>query len=225
MKNNYYFPHVATFFFLLTVIVALVSWIGSIYGLGTVQSLLSPEGIRWELRHITSNYVKAPALGIIMILLFGLGIASYSGMVNAIGRILKRGKQLTRKEKRALLLTIIMTTFAPWTILRSITGSLENSPFQQGIYYLISFGIGLSGVVFGYTSGRFRNDRDIIRGMTFLFIRFADYFVILFFIVQFFSSLLYTNLTEWIGIDSSIMVYVFHVCCFIPFIGMLNRKK
>jgi len=214
MKNNYYFPHVATFFFLLTVIVALVSWIGSIYGLGTVQSLLSPEGIRWELRHITSNYVKTPALGIIMILLFGLGIASYSGMVNAIGRILKRGKQLTRKEKRALLfsacilfiysLTIIMTTFAPWTILRSITGSLENSPFQQGIYYLISFGIGLSGVVF---------------------VRFADYFVILFFIVQFFSSLLYTNLTEWIGIDSSIMVYVFHVCCFIPFIGMLNRKK
>ena len=98
MKNNYYFPHVATFFFLLTVIVALVSWIGSIYGLGTVQSLLSPEGIRWELRHITSNYVKTPALGIIMILLFGLGIASYSGMVNAIGRILKRGKQLTRKE-------------------------------------------------------------------------------------------------------------------------------
>ena len=222
MKNNYYFPHVATFFFLLTVIVALVSWIGSIYGLGTVQSLLSPEGIRWELRHITSNYVKTPALGIIMILLFGLGIASYSGMVNAIGRILKRGKQLTRKEKRALLfsacilfiysLTIIMTTFAPWTILRSITGSLGNSPFQQGIYYLISFGIGLSGVVFGYTSGRLRNDRDIIRGMTFLFI-------------QFFSSLLYTNLTEWIGIDSSIMVYVFHVCCFIPFIGMLNRKK
>ena len=103
MKNNYYFPHVATFFFLLTVIVALVSWIGSIYGLGTVQSLLSPEGIRWELRHITSNYVETPALGIIMILLFGLGIASYSGMVNAIGRILKRGKQLTRKEKRALL--------------------------------------------------------------------------------------------------------------------------
>ncbi len=99
MKNKYYFPHVATFFFLLTVIVALVSWIGSIYGLGTVQSLLSPEGIRWELRHITSNYVKTPALGIIMILLFGLGIASYSGMVNAIGRILKRGKQLTRKEK------------------------------------------------------------------------------------------------------------------------------
>ena len=99
MKNNYYFPHVATFFFLLTVIVALVSWIGSIYGLGTVQSLLSPEGIRWELRHITSNYVKAPALGIIMILLFGLGIASYSGMVNAIWQDFEKRKAVNAKRK------------------------------------------------------------------------------------------------------------------------------
>lgn len=235
MKNNHYFPHMATVFFLLTVAVVLISWIGSIYGLGTVQSLLSPEGIRWELRHIMGNYVKAPALGIVMILFFGLGIASYSGMSNAIGRALKRGKQLTRKEKRALLLsacmlliyslTIVMTTFAPWTILRSITGTLGNSPFEQGIYYLVSFGIGFSGVVFGYTSGRFRNDRDVIRGMAFLFIRFADYFVVLFFIVQFFTSLMYTNLLDWIGLSSNIVTYAFHTCCFLPFLQMLKREK
>ena len=48
MKSKYYFPHTATVFFLLTVAVALFSWIGSIYGLGKVQSLLSPEGIRWN---------------------------------------------------------------------------------------------------------------------------------------------------------------------------------
>ena len=34
MKSKYYFPHTATVFFLLTVAVALFSWIGSIYGLG-----------------------------------------------------------------------------------------------------------------------------------------------------------------------------------------------
>ena len=55
MKSKYYFPHTATVFFLLTVAVALFSWIGSIYGLGKVQSLLSPEGIRWELRHSMGN--------------------------------------------------------------------------------------------------------------------------------------------------------------------------
>ncbi|WP_455672851.1 AbgT family transporter [Phocaeicola sp.] len=236
MKNRRcYFPHAATIFFLLTVAVALFSWIGSIYGLGTVQSLLSPEGIRWELRHTVGNFVQTPALGIVIILFLGLGIASYSGMTDAIRRIVRRGKQLTRKEKRALVLAactlviyslmIVFTTFAPLTLLRSVTGSLTNSPFQKGIYYLISFGIGLSGVVFGYTIGRFRNDGDVIRGMASLFSRFADYFVVLFFIVQFFSSLMYTNLVEWFGIDSKIIYYSFHTCCYLPFLWMLNRKK
>ena len=106
-----------------------------------------------------------------------------------------------------------------------MTGSLTNSPFQKGIYYLISFGVGLSGMAFGYASGRFRDDKDIIKGMSCLFSRFADYFVALFFIVQFFSSLMYTNLVEWVGIDSYIVSYVFHICCYLPFAWMLNRKK
>lgn len=56
-------------------------------------------------------------------------------------------------------------------MLRSVTGSLTNSPFQKGIYYLISFGVGLSGMAFGYASGRFRDDKDIIKGMSCLFSR------------------------------------------------------
>lgn len=196
MKSKYYFPHTATVFFLLTVAVALFSWIGSIYGLGKVQSLLSPEGIRWELRHAMGNFVQTPALGIVMMLFLGFGITVHSGVWGTLGRIVKRGKPISRKEKRALILAgcillvyiimIICTTFAPWTMLRSVTGSLTNSPFQKGIYYLISFGVGLSGMAFGYASGRFRDDKDIIKGMSCLFSRFADYFVALFFIVQFF---------------------------------------
>ena len=191
MKSKYYFPHTATVFFLLTVAVALFSWIGSIYGLGKVQSLLSPEGIRWELRHAMGNFVQTPALGIVMMLFLGFGITVHSGVWGTLGRIVKRGKPISRKEKRALILAgcmllvyiimIIGTTFAPWTMLRSVTGSLTNSPFQKGIYYLISFGVGLSGMAFGYASGRFRDDKDIIRGMSCLFSRFADYFVPLFF--------------------------------------------
>ena len=190
MKSKYYFPHTATVFFLLTVAVALFSWIGSIYGLGKVQSLLSPEGIRWELRHAMGNFVQTPALGIVMMLFLGFGITVHSGVWGTLGRIVKRGKPISRKEKRALILAgcmllvyiimIIGTTFAPWTMLRSVTGSLTNSPFQKGIYYLISFGVGLSGMAFGYASGRFRDDKDIIRGMSCLFSRFADYFVVLF---------------------------------------------
>ena len=92
MKSKYYFPHTATVFFLLTVAVALFSWIGSIYGLGKVQSLLSPEGIRWELRHAMGNFVQTPALGIVMMLFLGFGITVHSGVWGTLGRIVKRGK-------------------------------------------------------------------------------------------------------------------------------------
>lgn len=230
MRNKHNFPHAATIFFLLTVAVALFSWIGSIYGLGKVQSLLSPEGIRWELRHAIENFVRTPALGIVMMLFLGFGITLHSSIWGTIRRAFRKGKQISHKEKRALVLAgcvlvvyiliILCTTFAPCTILRSVTGSLTNSPFQKGIYYLISFGVGISGIVFGYVSGRFRDDKDIIKGMSCLFARFADYFVVLFFIVQFFSSLMYTNLVEWVGIDSQIVYYAFHICCYLPFLWL-----
>mgnify|MGYP002244913704 FL=1 len=104
---------------------------------------------------------------------------SFRGMGH-VGENSEKRKPISRKEKRALILAgcmllvyiimIIGTTFAPWTMLRSVTGSLTNSPFQKGIYYLISFGVGLSGMAFGYASGRFRDDKDIIRGMSCLFL-------------------------------------------------------
>lgn len=127
---------------------------------------------------------------------------------------MKREKPISRKEKRALILSgcillvyiimIICTTFAPWTMLRSVTGSLTNSPFQKGIYYLISFGVGLSGMAFGYASGRFRDDKDIIKGMSCLFSRFADYFVVLFF---YSSVLFFIDVYEFGGMGWNRLIY------------------
>ena len=58
-------PHPATMFLLLTMAVVFLSWICDIYGLKVtlpqtgedirVQSLLSPEGIRWWLRNAIKN--------------------------------------------------------------------------------------------------------------------------------------------------------------------------
>ena len=89
-------------------------------------------------------------------------------------------------------------------MLRSVTGSLTNSPFQKGIYYLISFGVGLSGMAFGYASGRFRDDKDIIKGMSCLFSRFADYFVALFFDS---SVLFFIDVYEFGGMGWNRVIY------------------
>ena len=66
MKNKWRMPHPATMFLLLTMAVVFLSWICDIYGLKVtlpqtgedirVQSLLSPEGIRWWLRNAIKNF-------------------------------------------------------------------------------------------------------------------------------------------------------------------------
>ena len=72
MRNNRYLCGWAVAFFLMTVALALFSWIGSIYGIAEVQSLLSAEGVRWMLSHAISNYVQVPALGVVFILMMGI---------------------------------------------------------------------------------------------------------------------------------------------------------
>ena len=73
MKNKWRMPHPATMFLLLTMAVVFLSWICDIYGLKVtlpqtgedirVQSLLSPEGIRWWLRNAIKNFTGfAPLL-------------------------------------------------------------------------------------------------------------------------------------------------------------------
>lgn len=71
MKNRKYISRVGICFFFMTWVLALFSWIGNIYGVGEVQSLLSAEGIRWVLGHVVENYVQAPALGVVLILFMG----------------------------------------------------------------------------------------------------------------------------------------------------------
>ena len=68
--TNRPFLHPATIFFLLTLLVAFLSWVGSIYGWHDVQSLLSAEGLRWQLRNTVPGFLQAPFLGHLLILAF-----------------------------------------------------------------------------------------------------------------------------------------------------------
>lgn len=85
MKNSKWrMPHPATMFLVLTMFVVLLSWIFDIYGLSVtlpqtgeeirVQSLLSPEGIRWLLRHIVTNFTGFAPLGMVIVASLVLGV-------------------------------------------------------------------------------------------------------------------------------------------------------
>ena len=224
--TNKRFLHPATLFFLLTLLVALLSWVGSIYGWSGVQNLISAEGLRWKLRIVGDGLLAAPFFGDLLLLSFGVGLCLHSGFWEAVKGGLYRGRKLSRKELRSLwlsltvgmvyILVVLFLVLDPWGMVRSITGGLKGSPLSEGISYLLSLGLGIVAVIYGYTVDLYRTDRDIIKGMSYSSVRFSGYCVTLFFVVQFFTSLHYTGLDVFLGLSSRCFQVLYTICCILP---------
>lgn len=224
-------PHIATVFFFLTVAVMLLSWVGSIYEWEGVRSLLSPEGVRWGLRHTVDNYLLAPVLRIVIILYLGCGLVAYSGLGSSLLHLFSRRSTFTKKEKHALslalvialclILLLLVITWGPWAILRNVSGELSGSPFEAGLWYMLSIGIGVCALFYGFAADTINTDRDVVKGMSWLFTRYGSYYVTLFFIVTFFSSLEYSRLFLWMGGTADDFRLAYTVCCLLPFGGYL----
>ncbi|WP_300725500.1 AbgT family transporter [uncultured Bacteroides sp.] len=232
---NRRFIHPATLFFLLTILIAVLSWVGSIYGWAGVQNLLSPEGLRWTLRNVVYNFLDAPFLGNMLVLLFGVGLWLHSGLWNLCRRLVFRGQKLSRKEKRAFVFSLTtgavccavccLLAFGPWNVVRSIQGTLTDSPFVSGLGYLLSVSIGLMAVVYGYAIDIYRSDHEIVQGMSYGFIRFSGYFVILFFVSQFFCCLAYTRLDDFLHLSPREFDILYLVCCIMLLFYQRNSAK
>lgn len=354
MKTKWRMPHPATMFMLLTMAVVFLSWICDIYGLKVtlpqtgedirVQSLLSPEGIRWWLRNAIKNFTGFAPLGMVIIAMFGLGVAQHSGFINACIRLgvgnrkekkriilwvivlgllsnaigdggyiillpiaamlfqwvglhpiagivtayvsvacgysanivlstmdpllahttqeaalaqtgyqgnteplcnyffmsastvvitaivywvtekwlipklgnyeggikVEAYRPLSRKERRAIMISIVVSaiyvalilwlTFSSYGILRGVNGGLMHSPFIAGILFLLSLGAGLTGMAYGFSSGRYRTDNDVIEGLTQPMKLLGVYFVIAFFAAQMFACFEYSHLDKCLAI-------------------------
>jgi hypothetical protein len=224
--TNKRFLHSATLFFLLTLLVALLSWVGSIYGWSGVQNLISAEGLRWKLRNVGDGLLAAPFFGDLLLLSFGVGLCLHSGFWETVKGGLCRGRKLSRKELRSLwlsltvgmvyVLAVLFLVLDPWGMVRSITGGLKGSPLSEGISYLLSLGLGIVAVIYGYTVDLYRTDRDIIKGMSYGSVRFSGYCVTLFFVVQFFTSLRYTGLDVFFGLSPVCFQVLYTICCILP---------
>lgn len=240
MKINV--PHIATTFFFLTIATVLLSWVGNIYGWHHVRSLLSPEGVRWGLRHTVDTFLHAPILEVVVVLYFGGGLLAYSGLGRTLLRLVSHKHTLTLKERHALYLALVIAvcllvlllvmTWGPWAILRAVNGELQGSPFEAGFWYLLSLGIGSCSLFYGFAADTINSDRDVVKGMSWLFTRYGSYFVSLFFIVNFFSVLEYSRLPFYFGGTAEQCIIAYHVCCLLPFAGYLlealfqsNKKR
>jgi len=65
------------------------------------------------------------------------------------------------------------------------SGDLLSSPFMQGIVIVIALGFAVCGLIFGYSSGAFRNGSDVIRSLEKTMAQLSGYLVLMFFAAQF----------------------------------------
>lgn len=223
-----------------TFTVALGSWVASLYGVGEVQSLLSAEGLRHEVRTALSQYMSTPELGIFLMMVPGVGLAWGSGWLGALWRGLSGSPScgghavLSRREVRSmhwalsvLLLyagMVVSAVASPWACLRGVTGSYYPSPFVDGLPLLLTSGLALTGWIYGYTVGRFRRYADVIAALTQPLRRWSAYPVTLFFLERLYAQLSYTRLLEWSGVGQESLTVAFHACAILLFVGILLQK-
>lgn len=347
--------HPATLYLGLTLVVVIGSWLGEIYGWSAVmpqtgeelrvQSLLSPEGLRWWLRQVIRNFTGFSPLGMSVVALWGLGLAQYTGLVDACIRLIAvrrprpyrvvlavvlagllanavgdagyillipvsallfsavglhpvgglvtayvsvacgysaniflstmdpllahttreatlaqtgyegntaplanyffmavstlvlmvviggltmkmllprlaacppieplhtAPRGLSGRERRAFrvaaitglvyLLLVLLLTFSPYGVLRSVSGGIMHSPFVAGILFLLSLGLGLMGLAYGFSAGRFRSDADLIDGFSQPMPILGQYLPIVFFASQMFACFEYSGLDRYLVI-------------------------
>ena len=69
-----------------------------------IQSLISPEGIRWLLRHIITNFTGFSPLGMVIVAMFGIGVAQHSGFIDVSMQSISQG----RRSKKLAICTVII---------------------------------------------------------------------------------------------------------------------
>ena len=226
--------HPATVFFLLWWIVALLSWIGSVYAWDGVRNIISTEALRWFLRYTEESLMSSPALYLAIIFFMSFGLFVHSGMKDVLWRILGHERKLSGKEKKSLVAAAIVAivyfilyallAWGPWNIVRGVTGRYVDSPLHDGAYCILAIGIGLTSMTYGYSSDRYRSDTDIVNGMSYLFSRLPSYLVSLFFVIQFLVVFSYSGLPTFIGITDVTLGFIYWTCCIVTLLWVYYRR-
>ncbi|MFC1724889.1 AbgT family transporter [candidate division KSB1 bacterium] len=120
---------------------------------------------------------------------------------------------LTHKEKKGLWFALIMFLIILFIVLigilpssgflRTDDGGILQSPLIKGVVALLFLTAGFMGLAYGFGSGTFKNDADVIKGMSKSMQSMGLYIVIVFFAAQFVSYFKWSNLGEIIAIKGA----------------------
>ncbi|GAB4321780.1 MAG: AbgT family antimetabolite efflux transporter MtrF [Bacteroidales bacterium] len=147
-------------------------------------------------------------------------------------------QSLGKKEKRGLLyaslvfvlfvIVLLAGSIPEDGVLRSPEGSLLHSPLLKGVVTLLFVSAGLMGIVYGWTVGKFKNDSDIMKGMSESMKSLSTYLVLVFFAAQFVAYFKTSNLGIVLAVngahllqEANLNIYVLMIL-FILFAAFIN---
>jgi aminobenzoyl-glutamate transport protein len=112
--------------------------------------------------------------------------------------------RLSKEEKRGLLMaSLTFGIIAVITIIglipedgffRGNDGTVLGSPLIRGVVAMLLITAGGMGLAYGFTTGKFKNDSDVMKGMALSMKTLATYLVLVFFAAQFVAYFKWSNL-------------------------------
>ena len=166
---------------------------------------------------LSNLFFMAASVGVLAVVLSGCVIRLASRMAPFESSVpAELEKPLSRRERRAwvaaaavglfFIAVVAVATFSPWGVLRGVTGGMMRSPFISGALFLMSAALGLMSIVYAFTLGRYRSERDVVAGLSHALALLPTYVSIVFFAAQFFACLSYSRLDQWVVIGLSGLV-------------------
>ncbi len=120
---------------------------------------------------------------------------------------------LSKQEKKALrytmllmlgwIILILATTLPENGFFRGPENSILRSPLLKGFIALLFFAAGSLGALYGFMTGKFKNDADVVKGMVQSFKTLAAFMVLVFFAAQFVAYFKWSNLGLIIAIEGA----------------------
>ena len=128
-------------------------------------------------------------------------LGKYTGEFKDSGNSIRK---LSEKEKKGLLraffvlLVIIIITLigiiSPEGFFRGSDGGIISSPLIRGVVAMLFICAGGMGLAYGFSTGKFKSDSDVMKGMAVSMKTLASYLVLVFFAAQFVAYFKWSNL-------------------------------
>ena len=177
-------PNPAILFLIFFIVLALCSHILQLAGISAVnlktneiihiRSLVSAEGLDWLLTNLIKNYINFPPLGMIIVLTFGLGVASETGLLQTLIH-----HSMHNIPRRYVTLAVVFISLmshiasdAAIVIMPPLAAMLF---YSMGRHPLVGFACSLAAIYSGFTANILIVTTDVLlSGITTQAIRIID---------------------------------------------------